>query len=102
MIDLKAFYESEITFNKNHIAWCDKMIAYCNEMLKSCRKDDRDLVQHIWARGVVTELEMKIFNKDYVSSDTQFYIDDRKFYYKSRRKARKQLEKYNLKLAKVR
>lgn len=78
----------------------NKSIAFANEMLKSQRERDRELVEWVWSKGVLTKLDMEVFTKDFKSSETKYWEKDRRHWYRERAKnikraedARKSLER---------
>ena len=57
------------------------------------REEDKKLVEHIWAKGVVTRLDMEIFCvENFMGADTKETLRKRSRVYRDRSYHRKQLE----------
>lgn len=98
MFDFIAFYKEQIEFYKKQIEFDTEMIESANRTLQLTRKDDRDVVEYVWGKGVVTAAEMRLFAPGYIGIDTRRELNERERYYRSRRKNRKELEKCTRKL----
>ena len=96
--EIRDFYERQVAFYTREIETSSDMIKLINDNLKMSRKSDRELVERIWNRGVVTERDMEIFNKDFQGRDTKYYLKDREYWYRDRARSRKNLAKYQKKL----
>lgn len=79
----------------------NRQIEWHNKYIKECRQKDRELVEWVWSKGVVTENQMKWFNKDYKSVDTIYHLRQRNYYYRSRKKNKERIEYYKKQLNKM-
>lgn len=77
--------ENVIKMNESMIASSTDDIKTCNRELAKQRAKDREMVEWVWSSGVVTEWEMKHYNKDYKSEDTKRIIKRRAFEYRFRK-----------------
>lgn len=98
MADFKEFYEKQIEYYKHNVEWCTEQIAWETSMLEKYRKTDRELVEYVWSKGVVTKVEASIFHKGYQSEDTKQALKFRRKYYLWRKKSVKTLAEYEKKL----
>jgi hypothetical protein len=101
--EYREFCEQQRDFSARQIEWHLKMIAYANATLerikrelKRTRKDDKELVAHVWAKGVLTKCDWYIFgNPDsFVGVGTKKLISERADAYRSRKKNLAWIEHY--------
>ena len=105
---MKEFYEHEVEWTKGQIEWYTKEIAYETECLESSRKDDRELVEHIWAKGPIQAVDVMCFGRNgkgkdgrgYKSRETREYLAKRKKWYRRRKHYVQELARYEALLAK--
>ena len=81
------WYREQAAWNEEHAKRYTERIAWCNENLARERKSDREFMQAVWARGVLTKWEMAAYGdpKAYRSSETEYYLKQRRQCYKWRK-----------------
>lgn len=99
--EIKKFYESQVTFYAKMLSYNDSEIAFLSGQIKRARKDDKEMVDFVWASGVVTAFEMDRYTKDYTSIETEKLLKERKKEYAARQKNRASLAEYQIKLAAI-
>lgn len=97
--DERKFYEGQIEFYKRMIGYAENSLEFNKRQLKRGRKHDRELVEYVWSRGVVTEWEMRLFHKNYKSEEVKKLEKEARYERKRIRKYRKDIEKYEAMLA---
>lgn len=97
----REYIERVYTMNEDLIASTTNDIKAYNKELAEQRKKDREMVEWVWSSGVVTEWEMKHYNKDYQSEDTKKIIKHRAFNYRFRKSLQKHNEFYRQELARM-
>ena len=92
-IDFKKYYEGQIEFAKKMIGYAENHLAFAKRQLARERKSDKEFVEYIWSRGVVTETEMRLFCKKGYKSNETLKLE------KEARKERKDIRKYKAQIA---
>lgn len=92
--EMREFAENQVDFYKRQIEFDGGQIEYINYELKRSRQADKELVAYVWSKGVVTESDMRIFTKDYTSTETKKLICKRARAYRSRKHNEQMLVKY--------
>lgn len=95
----KEFYEGQIEFAKKMIGFAERSLEFNKRQLSRERKSDKELVEYVWSKGVVTKFEMETYTKDYKGTETKKLEKDSKRERKNIRKYKAQIEKYEAKLA---
>lgn len=95
------WYREQIEWNKKVIGWCNREIEYLTRELERSRKDDRELVEWVWSKGVVTEWEIRTYGNGskYQSTETHKNLLARRREYLKRKKANKEIARYERLLA---
>lgn len=91
--EIRKTLEKSVDFYKENIEWDTEEINWINGMLKREREEDRRIVESVWKQGVLTEMEMKLFTKDFQSRDTKDFLKQRARFYKERKKDRLRLKR---------
>lgn len=97
----KEWYEKQVAWYKEQIEWENKHIAWLTRDIEDGRKRDREMVEWVWSKGVLTEWQMKTYGdpKKYESADTHERVLMRRRAYRSRKYNMKKLAEYEAKLA---
>ena len=99
--DWKEYLEKQVEFYKKEIEFDDKQIKWANQDIQRERERDRSLYEYVWSKGVLTEWEHRYYGmpmKQFKSSTTQKYMNDRARYYRHKKKDIKKLEYYKKQL----
>lgn len=88
-------YEKAIAYDKKNLEDIAREIKWLGNQIARERQRDKEMLVYIWAKGVLTETEMKYYGnpKKYVGLDTERYIKYREREYKRRAKALVRLAK---------
>ena len=97
---MREFYESQVKFYKKSIEYSTNHIGFLTGQLERSRKEDRELVEWVWSRGVVDKFEMQIYGTGkYQSTETHKLLLERRREYLRRKKEEAKLQKYEKLLA---
>lgn len=96
----KEFYKEQVEWYKKQIEWDNKQIAWITKEIEDGRKRDREMVEWVWSKGVLTEWQMRAYGnpKKYESADTHERILARRRAYRSRKHNMAKLTEYRVKL----
>ena len=95
-LEILEFYKHEVEYNREQVEWYRKQIKYVNRQLERSRQGDKELIEFIWGRGVVTKLDWECFiskGKDYMSGETRKLMNERARYYRKCKYYTKELER---------
>ena len=98
-LTLKGFYEHEIEYSNRMLGYYERNLERVKNQLKRERKEDRELVEHVWNRGVVTKLEMEIYTKEFKGTETEKLEKEARQTRKAIRKYKSRISEYEAKLA---
>lgn len=90
----RNFVERQIEWYKKQIEHDTEDISFINYELKKSRDEDTKIKEHVWSKGVITELDMKIFGSEYVGSRTKKLLEERTRAYRIRKNNGNWLRKY--------
>lgn len=85
--EIKEMYEKDLAFSRSQAEWHTKQIARLNEYIKRERAYAKEIIEMIWAKGVITEWDYKawIEPKDPLTVDGENYRRQRANDYKWRK-----------------
>lgn len=92
---LEATYRMLVKISTGLIESSDKEIKWLNKRIAEQRKEDRELVEYVWSKGVVTKHDMEVFTKDFKSSEMKELLKMRDREYAWRDKQRKAVKRYS-------
>ena len=97
---LREIYETEVKIYQTAIEFDNNYIAMSNKNIARLRKEDKEMVEFVWGKGVLTELDMRIWGKPekYAGVETKKEISRRNKAYRWRKKDTAYLEQYKRKL----
>lgn len=99
--EIRNWYEHQIEWYNKVIGWCNRNIEYLTRQLERNRKDDREMVEWVWSKGVVTEWEIKTYGSKYQSAETHKNLLARRREYLERKKAYRKIAEYKRLLAEM-
>lgn len=97
MFDKREFYEKQVEWCKRDIDFSDRHIKTMNELIAMERKEEKRIVEYVWRRGVLTDIQMRIYanpKKPYKTEEHKQYEKDRNREYRRRRESKRNLIKY--------
>ena len=94
--EMRAFAERQIEWHEKFLAHDEWELEYIKEELKRSRKADKELIEHIWAKGVLTKTDWYIWGDPdhYVSAETRKLMNRRQHVYRSRKRNLEWIEHY--------
>ena len=96
----KEFYEKEIEFANKMIGFSERNLTFLKGQMKRERAAGKDLVEHVWSRGVLTELEMRTFGcENFKTGELKKLEKEARQERKRIRKYKRDIERYEAKLA---
>lgn len=100
-MDWKKFYERQIEWYKGEVEWQTKQIEWMTRDLERSRKDDKELLEFVWNKGVLQSWEMRTYGdpKKYESARTHKLKLQRRRAYLKRKKDEQEVKHYMAKLA---
>ena len=86
--EMRDFAERQIEWHKKFLAYDEKELEYIKEALKRERKRDKELLEHVWSKGVLTRTDWCIWGdkEHYVGAETRKLLNQRQHVYRSRKK----------------
>lgn len=94
MADYSKIAESMVRTSEQFIESSNREIEWLNKRIAEQRKEDREFVEYVWSSGVVDEVEMMIYTKDYKSRKMKELLKARDREYRWRREQRKCAERW--------
>lgn len=98
-LNYKEFYEKEIEFANKMIGYDERHLEFIKGQLKRERKADKELVEYVWSKGVVTKFEMEIYTKEFKGTETEKLEKEARQTRKAIRKYKSRISEYEAKLA---
>ena len=91
----KEFYEREVEFLLHEIEFDNSEIEWCNRMILMERKEEKKTAEYVWSKGVLTEIEKKIWGnpKKILNYERMEYERQRSKYYRRRKKDEAELKR---------
>lgn len=100
-MNLKELYEHSIEFEERNVKFYESQLQFTKIQLKRERESDKELVEYIWGKGVVTKMEKEIFHAGYKSEEVKKLEKEAKKERKAIRECKKQIAGYKAKLAEL-
>lgn len=93
--DWAEYYKGQIEWDKRQLEWERKDLEWNNREIASERAKDRELVEYVWSKGVLTMIDFKIYGdpKKYVGTKTRQYMKWRLGNYKRIKYYERQIER---------
>lgn len=100
-MEMREFAQRQVEWHKKFLAYDDHELEYIKEELKRLRKQDKELVEYIWAKGVVTKTDMEIFCiPNFVGAEIKKVLHRREQVYRSRKRNKAWIEYYEKEVVK--
>ena len=95
--DFKDLNKKFLEHYRDQLEYDTKEIEWWTRDLQRSRQEDRDLVEHIWSKGPVMELDKKLFcTGKYESQETRRIRLMRNKQYRRRKRDKAQLARYEM------
>ena len=99
---IRNFYAREIEWSRRDIEFDNHQIEWLTKQIKREKESIQNLREYVWSKGVLTDIEMKIWGDDkYETPEAKNYKNERNRYYKRRQKDIANLKKYERLLAEM-
>ena len=98
--DYKEFCIRQIEWYKKQNEFEQKQIGWINEDIKRERARLKEMVEYIWSKGVLTEMDYRMVQKGYETVDLKRYKNQRARYYRNIKSNNKRIAEYEARLAK--
>lgn len=93
--EMAKWYEEMAAWDDKQIAHYSDEIEHLNREIQRERKEDREMVAHVWSRGVLTRWEMATYGDPakYCGAELWRLLMERNKAYRERNKYRREAEK---------
>lgn len=91
LAQMKEFDAKQLAWYKHEVEWYTGEKEYVTKQIAEARKDDKQLVEHIYSKGPLTAMDYRLFGNNFQSTETKKLIAQR-------RHIRRQIKKYEAKV----
>lgn len=91
---MRNFYNTMIRHYTHNIEFCSGQIEWYTGQIQRSRAKDKEMVEWVWSKGVLTSFEARIYTKDYQSTETKKLIKERAKHYRDRKQSERRLAEY--------